>query len=107
MIENFTLQIRIQRENNFWKKLGIFIPQKKLKNAVLLLQRQIFVAGTFRINLFVKPPLPSGGTSVEVISRDNQIIITKWYDNKKTCIELCWDWQHGLSKKIPQKNKNN
>lgn len=55
-----------------------------------LLERNIFAAGTIRINRFSNPPLPADnvmkksgrGTFAEVTNRDQNIFVTKWFDNK-------------------------
>ena len=55
-----------------------------------LRKRGILCAGTVRENQLSKPPLATNkamkkkgqGTTMEVISKDGTVVITKWYDNK-------------------------
>lgn len=56
----------------------------------VLKKKNIYAAGTIRINRFAKPRLPDEkemkargrGSSAECISSDGSVIITRWYDNK-------------------------
>lgn len=60
----------------------------------ILAQKQIYAAGTVRLDRFSKPPFSSDsdmkkkgrGCSEEVVSGDKKVVCVKWYDNK--CVAL-------------------
>lgn len=60
----------------------------------ILAQKQIYAAGTVRLDRFSKPPFSSDsemkkrgrGCSEEVVSTNGSVVVVKWYDNK--CVSL-------------------
>lgn len=60
----------------------------------ILAQKQIYAAGTVRLDRFCKPPFSTDkemkkkgrGSCEEVISADDSVTVVKWYDNK--CVSL-------------------